>query len=95
VWKILNDAGIDPAPSRHGQTWHTFLATQAHTMLAADFFHVDTVFLRRMYVLFFIEHVTRRVHPAGVTAHPTGAWVTQQARNLLIDLDDQAPVSSS
>ena len=57
-------ADIDPAPSRHGQTWRRFLATQAHTMLAADFFPVDTVFLRRLHVLFFIEHATRRVHLA-------------------------------
>jgi putative transposase len=90
VWKILNDAGIDPAPGRQGQTWHAFLAAQAHTILAADFFHVDTVFLRRMYVLFFIEHGTRRVHLAGITANPTGSWVTQQARNLLMDLGDRA-----
>jgi len=83
VWKILKDAGIDPAPSRAGQTWRAFLAAQAKTILAADFLHVDTVFLRRLYVLFFIEHGTRRVHLAGITAHPTGAWVTQQARNLL------------
>jgi putative transposase len=89
VWKILNDAGMDPAPDRRGQPWRAFLATQAHTMLAADFFHVDTVFLRRLYVLFFIEHATRRVHLAGVTAHPTGTWVTQQARNLLMNLDDR------
>jgi putative transposase len=89
VWKILNDAGIDPAPGRQGQTWHAFLAAQAHTILAADFFHIDTVFLRRMYVLFFIEHGTRRVHLAGITANPTGSWVTQQARNLLIDLGDR------
>ena len=89
VWQILKDAGIDPAPRRSGQTWRAFLAGQAKTILAADFFHVDTVFLRRLYVLFFIEHGTRRVHLAGITAHPTGAWVTQQARNLLMNLEGQ------
>jgi transposase len=73
VWQILKDAGIDPAPRRTGQTWREFLAGQAKTILAADFFHVDTVFLRRLYVLFFIEHGTRRVHLAGITAHPVGA----------------------
>ncbi len=90
VWKILNDAGIEPVPDRRGQTWRAFLAAQAHTILAADFFHVDTVFLRRLYILFFIEHGTRRVHLAGITTNPTGPWVTQQARNLLMNLDDQA-----
>jgi putative transposase len=90
VWQILKDAGIGPAPTRSGQTWRAFLAGQATTILAADFFHVDTVFLRRLYVLFFIEHGTRRVHLAGLTAHPTGAWVTQQARNLLMNLEGHA-----
>ena len=87
LWKILKHAGIDPAPRRAGLTWRAFLAGQAKTILAADFFHVDTVFLRRLYVLFFIEHGTWRVHLAGITAHPTGAWVTQQARNLLMNLE--------
>jgi putative transposase len=90
VWKILKDADIDPAPRRAGDTWRAFLAGQAKTILAADFFHVDTVFLHRLYVLFFIEHGTRRVHLAGITAHPTGASVIQQARNLLMNLEDQA-----
>jgi putative transposase len=87
VWQILKDAGIDPAPTRSGQSWRAFLDAQAKAILAADFFHVDTVFLHRLYVLFFIEHGTRRVHLAGLTAHPTGEWVTQQARNLLMALE--------
>jgi hypothetical protein len=70
VWQILKDAGIDPVPARSGETWRAFLEAQAKTILATGFFHVDTVFLRRLYVLFFIEHGTRRAHLAGITAHP-------------------------
>ena len=72
AWQILKDAGIGPAPRRSRHIWREFLEIRAKTILAADFFHVDIVFLRRLYVLFFIEHGTRRVHLAGITAHPTG-----------------------
>jgi putative transposase len=86
VWEILTAAGVDPAPRRAGPTWRQFLATQAQGIIACDFFTVDTVLLRRVYVLIFIEHATRRLHVAGATVHPTGAWVTQAARNLAFDL---------
>jgi transposase InsO family protein len=90
VWKILKSAGLDPAPRRSGPTWRQFLSAQAQAILAVDFAHVDTVFLRRLYILVVVEHGRRRVHIAGITAHPTGAWVTQQARNLFMDLGDRA-----
>jgi putative transposase len=70
VWKILQAAGIDPAPRRCGPTWPQFLAAQAHAILAIDFAHVDTVFLRRLYILMVIEHGTRRVHVAGSPPTP-------------------------
>jgi hypothetical protein len=73
VWKILKAAGSDPAPQRSGSTWRQFLTAQAHTILAVDFAHADTVFLRRLYILVVIEHGSRRVHTGGITAHPTGA----------------------
>ena len=86
VWQILHDAGIGPAPRRSGPTWKQFLTAQARGILAADFVHVDTVLLHRLYALIVIEHGTRRVHLAGITANPDGAWTTQAARNVLMDL---------
>ena len=82
VWEILDAAGITPTPRRTGPTWREFLAAQAHAITACDFLVAETVLLKRLHVLVFIEHGTRRLHVAGVTAHPTGAWAAQQARNL-------------
>ncbi len=90
VWAILKRQGIDPAPRRSAPTWAEFLQAQAKGRIACDFFHVDTVLLRRLYVLFFIDHDTRRVHLAGVTANPVTGWVAQQARNFCFDLAERA-----
>jgi hypothetical protein len=89
VWLILERAGVDPAPLRSGPTWRQFLTAQAHTILATDFCHVDTLLFTRRYILFVVEISTRRVHLLGVTAHPTGDWVTQQARNLLMNIGER------
>jgi hypothetical protein len=87
--QILHAAGIDPAPRRAGPTWRQFLAAQATGILAVAFLHVDTVLLKRLYVLVFTEHGTRRMHLGGVTEHPTGEWTVQQARNLALALGER------
>ena len=85
----LRRHGLDPAPRRTTTTWRAFLRQQAAAIISCDFFTVDTIWLRRLYVLFFIELDTRRVHLAGVTGNPDGAWVTQQARNLQLALEER------
>jgi len=97
IARVLRANGLQPAPRRAAgsTTWRSFLRQQAAGILACDFLTVDTVFLRRLYVLFFIQLHNRRVHLAVVTAHPTGAWVAQQARNLLVTLETMPRPSRS
>jgi transposase InsO family protein len=92
IARVLRANGLQPAPHRAATstTWRSFLRCQAAGIVACDFLTVDTVFLQRLYVLFFIQLHNRRVHLAGVTANPTSAWVTQQARNLVSALDEDA-----
>ena len=85
----LRRHGLDPAPRRSSSTWRAFLRRQAAGIVACDFFTVDTLWLRRLYVLQFIELHTRHVHLAGVTANPNGRWVAQQGRNLLLVLEER------
>jgi putative transposase len=94
VWTILKRAGIDPAPRRASESWRAFLRVQASGIIACDFLTVDTVLLRRLYVLVFIHIATRKAYVAVVTANPTGAWTTQQARNSIEALtnDRDAPI---
>jgi putative transposase len=88
IRRLLAQAKLGPAPRRSGPSWREFLRAQAASIVACDFFTVETAFLRRIYVLFFIAHASRRVWLAGCTANPTGVWVTQQARNLGLDFFD-------
>jgi len=89
VWTILRKAGVEPAPRRLESSWREFLRRQAASIIECDFLTVDTVFLKRFYILFFIELASRRVHIAGITANPDRAWITQQARNLVMRLADE------
>ena len=88
VWQILKNAGISPAPRRDGPGWAEFLRSQARGILALDFFTADLLNGTKVYVLAVIEHGTRRIRVLGATEHPVQSWVVQQARNLLMDLDD-------
>lgn len=87
IWQILKTAGVDPAPERASVGWSEFLRSQA--AVACDFATIDTVTLRRFYLLFFIDVPTRTVYFGGITEHPTGAWTTQAARNLFLRHGDQ------
>jgi hypothetical protein len=88
VWEILRAHGIDPAPERDRQTWAAFLHGQAHAILACDFFTATTLNGASVYVFAVVEHANRRIRVLGATAHPTADWVTQVARNLVMDLED-------
>jgi putative transposase len=90
VWEILKTNGIRPAPHLDHLTWATFLRSQAHALLAADFFETSTLTGTRLYILAVIGHTTRRIRILGTTAHPTAAWTTQMARNLVMDLQDSS-----
>ena len=91
IRRVLRAHGLGPAPARAAasMSWRAFLRAQAHGILACDFFTVDTVWLQRLYVLFFIEADTRLVHLGGITANAIGPWVTQQARDLAMTLEDR------
>src|SRR5207247_3749484 len=90
AWEILKKAGIEPVPRRTGPGWSLFLRSQAEAILACDFFTADLLDGTQAYVLAVIEHATRRIRILGITLHPTGEWTAQQARNLIMDLGEQA-----
>jgi hypothetical protein len=89
IWEILKASGINPGRRQTGPTWSQFLRSQADAILACDFFAVDLLDGTQAYVLAVIKHATRRIRILGITLHPTGEWTAQQARNLLMDLDEQ------
>jgi putative transposase len=91
VRNVLRRAGVPPAPERGASSWRAFLRQHGNSILACDLFTVDTVWLRRLYVLFFVSIGTRRVEYVACTTNPDTAWMIQQARNLLMDLDDRGP----
>src|SRR5262249_22902901 len=91
VRKVLLEAGLQPAPERGHSSWRMFLRAQAASMLACDFLTVETAFVQRIYVLFFISLATRRIEYAACTPNPDGRWVAQQARNLMMRFGDQQP----
>jgi putative transposase len=91
VRKVLLEAGLQPAPQRTRSSWRAFLRAQAGSMLACDFLTVETIFLQRIYVLFFISLATRRIEYVACTSNPDGGWIAQQARNLIIQLGDEQP----
>src|SRR6266487_5674859 len=92
VRKVLLEAGLQPAPQRTHSSWRAFLRAQEASILACDFLTVETIFLQRIYVLFFIAHATRRIEYVACTSNPDERWVTQQARNLVMQLGDEHPV---
>jgi hypothetical protein len=92
IGRVLLEAGFEPAPRRTQLSWRAFLRAQAASVLACDFLTVETVFLQRIYVLFFISIATRRIEHVACTANPDAGWVTQRARNLMMQLDDEQPL---
>jgi putative transposase len=92
VRKVLLEDGLQPAPQRSRSSWRAFLRAHAATILACDFLTVETAFLQRIYVLFFISLATRRIEYIASTSNPDARWVAQQARNLVIQLGDQHPL---